>query len=81
MGKDRIQALLRERLAEVYQELNSLFCGVEKVLDAHLGHTETAISQVFERGTQGLQARRASHEARVAEHVCAEHRRDFDIMI
>ena len=67
MDKEQVQALLREHLDGVHQELNTLFRGVEKALDVHLKRTETALSETLEQETQAVEARLASLEARVAE--------------
>ena len=67
MDRDQVQALLREHLDGVHEELKGLFRGVEKALDAHLERTETAIAEAFAREIQTFEARLSRLEDRVAD--------------
>ena len=47
MERQKIEALLRDHVRGVHEELDRLFRGVEKALNDHLAGAEEAIVQAF----------------------------------
>lgn len=63
MKRTEIEALLRDHLRGVHEELATLFQGVERALDAHLARTETLLVDAFDR--DDLERRVAEIEKRL----------------
>ena len=67
MERQEIEALLRDHVGGVHEELDRLFRGVEKALDDHLAGTEEAIVQAlgtYDQRLSELERRVASLERR-----------------
>ena len=63
MQRAEIEAILRDHVRGVHEELEHLFRGVEQALDRHLAGTEEAITDAL----SGYDQRLADLERRVAE--------------
>jgi len=67
MDRPEIEAVLRDHVRGVHEELERLFRGVEKALNDHLAGTEAAITQAlgtYDQRLADLEKRVASLEGR-----------------
>ena len=65
MKRSEIEALLRDHVKGVHEELSNLFRGVERALDRHLQATEASIADAFAAQAEDTESRLASIERRL----------------
>jgi hypothetical protein len=65
MKRNEIEALLRDHVKGVHEELANLFRGVERALDRHLASTESMIADAFATQAEETESRLVSIERRL----------------
>jgi hypothetical protein len=62
MNRSEIEAILREHLGGIHEELGSLFRGIEVSLDNHLARTEAAVAEARSKEADTTALRSAALE-------------------